>query len=1611
MKSATPMLEELEPRIAPAVVVFTSGGNLLSSGDQGYLSQAEADGDATLLVKCTGGKALVFWDSIAREIKGISVADGANIEVLGNVKGDIVTNLQASGFLSDSDNNPANGLDGGNLLPSSIAGIKTNAYFDSKGNAQNGDVGRIIAGGSVSNVNLNGRLNGVYTGDGIFDAVASAALPDGSPAPVEGIASTQFTFTLGQNFDTSGPANISTMTLKMSDSAFAPNASINGVAFSSGIDVQFFAGDGANGAKGPAATGGSISKIDFVGGIVDASATGFFVGKSYSVSAGHGGDVTDGDGGAGGSINGITETNSGGNTFIHAGAGGSGELTKGRGGVGGSITKLDLHGGVIQSDIASGTGGNGATGGHAGSVSFANITSQGPISLAGPFLADKYSGALQKDFFVINRSTSEMSLVDGSTLAYLPVIPAQAAGPVDAIVADLNNDTYLDVVVVYADQHLGILINNGGDGTFKYTVKDIGFEPFRVLAGDFIGDGGNPEITIISTNKLQTALRLYSAADPTEATSFVSDPTVFKPLALKKGNLADAAGGSSPLGFVSQPQTNLPNRDFFWGMQLTPSSSYSPSDLALGFADGTLQGVLSTGKAFTTTDAPKITLAGGIRDLDFNFPDLIDSTSVQALAVVNAAGTAASVVGVVLPPVPPTVEGEPPPPAPDKYIFSPGAPLPIKASYGTVFQAIWTNGKLPADEGSLMLLASNSTSSTVLFYSGTQKLMAGYQYDFLINSVANNHLTAPVLVNASGGGVDIQLSADSYIFTTGNVTIAKTYQGALPTDFVQPELLDIELPFAPKSVGVTTGSGGTGTSGPGGNGGDIKSLNIDSNFADVTLGDGGTSGSGAAGSGGSLNNTASFLSASGRIRPTFGITNDLAITAGDGATVTGVGASSRGGNGGSITGVIFTSTGHFEFGWLVLGNMVLTAGDGGSSQSLSAGNGGSISTTSMYCGNDATVIAGRGGNGTVGAKASGGHGGAINGFTGGNPESGRESIYSGTITATAGVGGDSEFANAGNGGGISTIKVEDRSNPVVSLIFTAGTGGNSIGGSGGAGGALSNFTFTGGVLGMSSGNGGNSTGPVSKGTGGAGGAITGINAEIIASGYMAIQSGGGGSGVGAAGGTGGSISNVSLKLDPDSLVGDKTLAVSVLSGDGGNGSKGGTGGGVTGVSCVGVYNNPANDGFVTVIDPIAMKFVSGKGGNGSTAEGGAGGAINFSKALLGLSRIDSSSTNPGFLPADEALRIFTGDGGTGATKGGAGGSVSGVKAANVKNGLGDSIPTNLLGGAFIETGDGGATTSGDGGAGGSVTGVKLSVERQGTDPTGNLRILTGGGGNSASGKGGAGGAVLNSNFTSVNGSNDDGYGVLLQTGGGGTGGLSGGAGGSLTSLTVSATSIGLNGTDADIYGVVLVSGDGGKGTGPAKSIGGAGGSITGITQPKDVYSVINLVQAGSGGNSSADTVGGLGGSVSNVKSAGAIGAEVARALPTDPGIRQGQFNTIPTSALIDALVSDHHQGVYAGLGGTGLARGANGSVSNISAPAIAAIGAANLAGTFEQAAIVTKITTLLLGFDINGSGTYQNGDGFVKASAFNVSKDLISLDPSIVSTASLIARTTPFVNP
>ncbi len=166
---------------------------------------------------------------------------------------------------------------------------------------------------------------------------------------------------------------------------------------------------------------------------------------------------------------------------------------------------------------------------------------------------------------------------------------------------------------------------------------------------------------------------------------------------------------------------------------------------------------------------------------------------------------------------------------------------------------------------------------------------------------------------------------------------------------------------------------------------------------------------------------------------------------------------------------------------------------------------------------------------------------------------------------------------------------------------------------------------------------------------------------------------------------------------------------------------------------------------------------------------------------------------------------------------------------------------------------------------------------------------------------------------------------------------------------------------------MLIAGDGGHGTGPAKP---PGGFLGHISQNKDAFSVVNLLQAGSGGNSSPETPGAAGGSVTKVKSLGYLGAL------TSGGHNLGLQNPAPESAIIDALLPASDQGVFAGSGGSGSQRGVNGNVT-----------------------------------DINQNGIYDTGDGFILAAKFDPARELLPLDPRLVTALALQTRTAPFINP
>ena len=329
------------------------------------------------------------------------------------------------------------------------------------------------------------------------------------------------------------------------------------------------------------------------------------------------------------------------------------------------------------------------------------------------------------------------------------------------------------------------------------------------------------------------------------------------------------------------------------------------------------------------------------------------------------------------------------------------------------------------------------------------------------------------------------------------------------------------------------------------------------------------------------------------------------------------------------------------------------------------------------------------------------------------------------------------------------------------------------------------------------------------------------------------------------------------------------------------------------------------------------------------------------------------------------------------TAGGAGGTLTNVGAQNAVIAGADYAGNELFAGQAM-SGSGGSASQGAGGAGGAITGLNVSAE-------GYFEINAGLGGASTGGHGGNGGAIIKSTVASAFGDTESGFGILVDGGSGGDGTSGGGNGGTIKNLTVNTPSA------SDLYAAVIAAGNGGNAT--TSGDGGTGGSIKGVTQSKDVNSTITAILAGNGGTGTGGA-GGVGGTVKNVDTVGFVG------LPADDSTYLGVFDPAISSPNIDALFAGGQvtQGIFAGRGGDGAA---NGSVHNIVARQIAAIGATvNDQGLFGVAVAVTKVNADLIGYDING------GDTFVSSTGSNTSPSTAQPVDGFILAASVSGITT-----
>jgi len=482
-----------------------------------------------------------------------------------------------------------------------------------------------------------------------------------------------------------------------------------------------------------------------------------------------------------------------------------------------------------------------------------------------------------------------------------------------------------------------------------------------------------------------------------------------------------------------------------------------------------------------------------------------------------------------------------------------------------------------------------------------------------------------------------------------------------------------------------------------------------------------------------------------------------------------------------------------------------------------------------------------------------------------------------------------------------------------------------------AGGNISALILNGGATSILSSDG--FSGPA--GNGGAGGSITGVGLVFNgAAPDLQIVAGNGGSGAGISlktkGGTGGSITGVAIS-------GPSGGAVTITAGEGASApGSAGAGGNVTGVlfTSTGAWGIFAVNGG----DGTGAAVSAGKGGNVGKVTVTAGSFAEFhvisgnssdagQNGSAGGNVSDVSVIVTGSIPG--TVEVIAEDGDDGVEKAGVGGSITNVTIEAgtslgetlIEAGDGDGssnlpsaggkifkvrVKAPLLADLHIEAGTSGlADGAGAAPAGGSVSSVSIEVG----EVPGEIHIDGGDGGAIQFGKGGAGGAIKDvkivADATLGAGQANPGQinQLFLHAGYGGfsSNNQGGGAGGSITKVTVKA----LSSTEVEI--------EGGLGGGLESSIsppetldprgvsgpplmkkGGAGGSI----------SKLDLAFTGAVG--SVDITGGDGGTAKTGGAGGAIGSSVLNFGTTVTGdfnIEAGYGGSGSVKAGIGALVS------------------------------------------------------------------------------------------------------------
>lgn len=1272
MKTELLLLESLEPRIAPAVLVH--GANLLGGPDNPSTGEASLDEDAFTVIKVHGGMALVWFDAVSSSITGISLGNGANIEVFGDVQGDIVTNLTSDGRLSDSDNDPSNGEDGSVLLPSSIAGITIH-----KTTSEEGNVGNIISGGDISRLSVNGNLAGVYAGTGVFHTDSNVSHG--------GDFSVDVGFTINPLDPGFGTAY--TFTTANHGTALKSGASISNVYISNGVNLQIFAGDGFDNPSGVGGAGGGVTNVTMDSAVIDGIGT-----YSYQILAGHGGNGL--SGGNGGSISGLVEGASSEQVLLQAGNGGAG--TAGNGGHGGSIQQINAQSDQSAYTVIAGQGGDGMVhGGNGGNVSQAGFAGRDPKT--GIMTAGDFTGNGFEDIVIVDAGSGQMVVMENINggAEFVPVIQdfgvtdspfIQPVGvtPVAILSADVDGNGTLDLIVAYANSaSVGVYLNDG-TGVFTGSAFSAGLSPVGIAAGNFL-----------SATTLDLAI--------------LSNTSSGAQLLVAQG---DGAGGFTLLSTA----VDLGSTRNAVAMVSTTIDGNLLDDLFVGYENGVIKTVLATGSPSSLFQVvSQTTSTNRLSGLDVDpAANQLMAFSAQRKSIVLFTYGGGNLVQQPFAPDISTLPGQAlvarlgGPSAGSIQVLTAQADLSRITEFTPGLEG-YAQGRVLSTPDPLKTFIPTSGGNSVAALTGSLNSMAytvgGTEFEktplpFDGKSILVTAGDGGDAVNGKGGAGGaingLNIEATAVMVTTGNGGISLFGAGGNGGGFnnsssmklagggsVSPALSS-ELPLT-----LLLGNGGDGATN-GGHGGAISGLTvtIGANTTGVPTviltGDGGNGGIGKGGHGG---NASQLNVTSGG--------SDFALILGNGGNSD---SGKAGGNGGGLS--RFTYLQELRSATAQEGEayeIFVAAGDGGNAPKGKGGAGGALSSVRMNIapshidienpldGKDSTTStileAGDGGHGAIG-----GAGGGINNLA-----------FQVTL--------NQRLVDPNNSGRIFVLQ-----NFAV-LEAIAGNGGNGSGGNGGHGGSVANFKAqnvtgydwdVGGAgpgLFVASGDGGDGATQ-----GGKGGNITKLSAINGRAADLVIKTtwlesavfvtGSGGDGGTKAGGAGGSLNNVRAAVEAAVFYDPNTDTVFTSggflfasAGDGGDSAffKGGAGGGFNKGSYSTVLVSAENS------DPPVESILleSGNGGDGFT-QGGAGG---------GIRGLNLNSPQQGGI---YGAILLAGDGGDSTatdntkSKGGHGGSITSITQPKDLN--------SFL--SLIQAGDGGDSASGTGGNGGSVQGVRTT---------------------------------------------------------------------------------------------------------------------------------------------------------------------------------------------------------------------------------------------------------------------------------------------------------------